>query len=74
MKDYRCNLGLLGVILGPRPVIRRLVALASARAAALVGWITRLPLRFSIAPVVSCATPNFPLTFTTFAMVTPFNI
>ena len=62
---YLCNRGVLGVT----RITRRLVALASACAAALVGCITRFPLRFNIAPVVSCATPNFLPTFTTFAIL-----
>ncbi len=69
--NYLCSFGLFGVTLGALPLIRRLVALASACAAALVGWITFLPLRFRIAPVVSCATPNFLPTLTTFAVSTP---
>ena len=41
------------------PIIRLRVALASAAVSALVGYITRRPLRTKIAPtVVSCATPN----------------
>ena len=70
---YLRKRGLFGVT---RTIFRRLVALASAWAAARVGWITRLPLRFRIAPVVSWATPNLSLTFTTFAMIASngFNI
>ena len=67
--NHLCNRGVFGVTL----ITRRLVALASAWASALVSWITRFPLRFNIAPVVSWATPNFLPTLTTFA-ITPSKI
>ena len=68
--NYLCSLGRLGVMRG---ITRRRVALASAWAADRVEWITRLPLRFKIAPVVSWATPNLPLTLTTLAIISPPN-
>lgn len=70
---YLCSRGVRGVTRFGPPLILRRVARASACASALVGCITRLPLRFMIAPVVSCATPNFLPTFTTLAINKKYN-
>ncbi len=50
-------------------ITRFLVAVASAWASARVEYMTRLPFRFNIAPVRSCATPNFLPTLTTLAII-----